>query len=261
MVLSIFRQLSSRQVIASSVVVFRTHKTLRRKRRFLLQMTVKEAPRILHSGSPAEISNQNRKPQSSGARSKLFPPNLEASPMGVDAFHLKGVGWSGRVGGDSSLGGSGRRVQGGHDTGAHPSRSCRAGYEAGDKGSGYPGGDGRNDSHQGQKSTTRGQPGFLPLPFDEAVDISLSRQCCPGTGGPRCWLANGHLLFGQLGKDRNGKTARSRGAERKGGRRSDRVGRIGCQVPACCIPFLVWSHTVTQPTRHGREGRERRTQP
>lgn len=39
----------------------------------------------------------------------------------------------------------------------------------------------------------------------------------------------------------------------KEGRRSDRVGRIGCQVPARCIPFLVWSHTVTQPRRE-RDG-------
>lgn len=109
------------------------------------------------------------------------------------------------------------------------------------------------------------QPGDS-LDFSPCLSMKLSTflsraNAVPGQEVLAAGWQTGYLLFGQLGKDRNGKTARSRGAERKGGRRSDRVGRIGCQVPACCIPFLVWSHTVTQPTRHGREGRERRTQP
>lgn len=157
--------------------------------------------------------------------------------------HLKEVG--SRVassGGERSLGGSGRRVQGGHDPGAHFIPVLSSGVGAGDKGSGWRMAATTSIKDEVNNSTT---VAFLSPSFDEAVDISPSRQCCPGTGGPRCWLATGHLLFNQLGKDGNGKTARSRGAEREGGRRSDRVGRIGCQVPARCIPFLVWSHTLS----------------
>lgn len=54
------------------------------------------------------------------------------------------------------------------------------------------------------KSTTRPQRLFSRR-LSMKLSISPSRQCCPGTGGPRCWLATGHLLFNQLGKDGNGK--------------------------------------------------------
>ncbi|KAK1830656.1 hypothetical protein QBC39DRAFT_105496 [Podospora conica] len=158
---------------------------------------------------------------------------------------------------------AGHSVDTGRRSASIPVEPVSSSGVAGDKGAEMdPGGD-----RPGQRHPSMGEPAPPPKSgllscrgFDEAVDTPLLCQHSPGAGGPRCWPANGHLLFRQSRKDRNGKTAQSRGAERKGGRHSDLVGRIGRQVPACCIPFLVWSHchTHTRPSRHGREKGGRR---
>lgn len=261
MVLSIFRQLSSSQVIASSVVVFRTHKTPRRERRFLLQMTVKEAPRILHSGSSG-----NQQPESKAPVFRRPQQTVPSHPRGITdgrgcfpSQRLRLVGsrrrrlesrwvWTTRSGWTR------------HRSASHPGHVERGRRPV------IRGADTRVEMAATTPIRDKSQQPGDSLDFSHCLSMKLSTflsraNAVPGQEVLAAGWQTGTFCSASWGRIA---TAKRLGAGvrnvKEGGALTVLVGLAAKFLLAASPPRLV-THTVTQPTRHGREGRERRTQP